>query len=191
MKFLRLLFCCALAGCGTVPLDVITDPVDGAEGASCAVNEDCLADLFCQRSECFQELGTCTVRPTSCEPMMELKCGCDGLTYLNSCYRQLAGVDGERGPGPCMQMNSKRCGMGRTCPPGSFCGQLLMPTMPAQEACMRVPDEAPCTVVPEHCSGGRPEQFYACGAPQTQCLDFCAAIREEKPIYRVQGSFCP
>lgn len=187
MKFLRFVCLAVLAGCGTVPLDVINDPVPGAVGASCAVNEDCLADLFCERTVCFQELGTCAARPTSCEPVMDIKCGCDGLTYLNSCYRQLAGVDGERGPGPCMQMNSKRCGMGRTCPPGSFCGRLLG----GPESCQRPPDEAPCTVGPEHCSGGRPEQFYVCGESPAQCLDFCAAIRREQPVYRTQGSFCP
>lgn len=187
MKLFRLFCLGVLTACGTVPLEVINDPVNGAEGAPCAASVDCLPGLFCERTACFEELGTCAVRPTSCEDVMELKCGCDGLTYLNSCYRRLAGNDGDRSEGPCTGPNVKRCTPNQACPNGSFCGRLLMG---GPEACMRPPDDAPCAVVPEHCTGGRPEQFFACGAP-SQCLDFCAAIRQERPVFRLQGSFCP
>ena len=56
----------------------------------------CRPFQFCETTpgECRSEeaFGTCTVIPRVCPIGIDVVCGCDGLTYVNACYADAAGV---------------------------------------------------------------------------------------------------
>src|SRR6266545_1242958 len=39
------------------------------------------------------QLGTCTLRPTECQPDRSPVCGCDGISYDSPCQAHMAGTD--------------------------------------------------------------------------------------------------
>ena len=74
--------------------------------APCTENADCsVPDEFCQKTvgDCEGE-GVCEERPGPCPDLWDPVCGCDGLTYSNSCYAASEGIsvshEGECVTGP-------------------------------------------------------------------------------------------
>jgi hypothetical protein len=57
----------------------------------CWSNEGCALDSYCYFWDCTAETGICHARPASCHDVFDPICGCDGKTYMNSCYAALFG----------------------------------------------------------------------------------------------------
>lgn len=64
----------------------------GRIDTACQSNADCGADELCGTGLCEGGIGVCIPRPTMCSDTDEPVCGCDGLTYQNVCFAELAGV---------------------------------------------------------------------------------------------------
>ncbi len=63
---------------------------------SCGTNADCEPTEYCAKPDgiCSAYLaGTCKERPEMCPPVYSPVCGCDGITYGNSCEASAAGVN--------------------------------------------------------------------------------------------------
>jgi len=99
-----------------------------ATGAACGAGAaaTCAAGEFCKRTsgDCSADpAGVCTPIPASCPTTVSPVCGCDGTTYSNSCFADVAGVTVNTAsacvPGPA-------CGGsgGGTCSTGQFCQPL-------------------------------------------------------------------
>jgi hypothetical protein len=72
----------------------------GFAGATCASDQYCdwgKIPSFCGGDDAT---GTCKPRPTYCEPVDGVYCGCDGKTYESPCAAGMAGT-GVRDVGPC------------------------------------------------------------------------------------------
>ena len=114
---------CSGAGtCEAKPTDcpAVFDPVCGCDGETydsecvaelqgvrieslgrcpCTDNGDCLETEYCAGESCVGE-GTCEPRPGTCTLQLAPVCGCDAMTYSNSC---VAAANGARVDfdGPC------------------------------------------------------------------------------------------
>ena len=77
------------------------DDDDGGLGQACATNADCEADLYCEKAvgQC-DDPGTCQDRPAACPAVEAPVCGCDAVTYGNSCIAAGSGAS-VRSVGPC------------------------------------------------------------------------------------------
>ena len=117
----------------------------GTAGATCA------ADQFCKRDEgaCAADAqGVCTGLPVTCPSALAPVCGCDGQTYSNSCFADVAGVAVQH-DGPCVP--GAACGGvdGGTCPQGEFCKPPLGHCdLGAAGACEAIPPACPKTDAP-------------------------------------------
>ena len=98
--------------------DVACDPAD-ATCRSCGRNADCPTLEYCAKTPGGCEAsGTCEPRPAACTRELRPVCGCDGVTYPNSCSAAAHGVSVAH-EGRC----TDRCGTldGLSCPAGEFC----------------------------------------------------------------------
>jgi hypothetical protein len=201
MRAVRLLFIAlgiaVLPGCGTedvVVADVEKPAVPGPPvgGKECASGADCGANLFCSKSSCGAESGTCELRPITCDDPIGPVCGCDGVTYWNDCFRLQGGVNVEAA-GECRE-NAVSCNDdGSGCPAASAsCARILPPGAPCGPGIVGV-----CWVLPAECPemGGPP--FMPCpGAPgpgplpPPMCASVCEAIRASIPYHRAMPGTC-
>jgi len=62
-------------------------------GPACTTNDDCSAGDYCAKAvgQC-DGAGACEPRPEVCTEIFDPVCGCDGMTYTNSCKASSAGV---------------------------------------------------------------------------------------------------
>ncbi|MCA9634305.1 MAG: hypothetical protein KC766_41955, partial [Myxococcales bacterium] len=67
----------------------------GSGGASgCKINADCKdAALYCKKDQCGDATGSCEKRSEGCTQQRDTVCGCDGVTYWNSCLAGRRGMN--------------------------------------------------------------------------------------------------
>lgn len=70
-------------------LDYATPP------KACATNAQCSAAELCYKpdGQCNDDNGRCRQRPELCPQNYKPVCGCNGVTYSNSCFARMAGVN--------------------------------------------------------------------------------------------------
>jgi hypothetical protein len=80
-----------------VSVDAMETSVDSGsdvttDGGGCTSNSDCLTTAYCDKGvgNCAGS-GTCLVRPKFCPLLYKPVCGCNKVTYTNSCYAHKAG----------------------------------------------------------------------------------------------------
>lgn len=81
---------------------------------ACRSNADCTPSQLCATGLCEGGLGVCNERPTTCPDTDRPVCGCDGLTYLSSCFAEMAGVRLAKTTG-CTCADNTECVDGQFC----------------------------------------------------------------------------
>jgi hypothetical protein len=130
-------------------------------------------------------LGTCVTKPKDCstDTAADYQCGCDGITYYNSCYRKLAGQNAESTTAECDSTNgnTKKCG-------GASFPQLACPS--GTHKCVKVAaSETNCTItgalgtgkcwaLPNTCPSAiiLVRNYRSCSDAAT-CLSMCDAMK--------------
>ena len=70
------------------PADVSSDASEASTDAGgCSSSSDCLSSEYCNKAfgDCGGT-GTCTTIPTFCSNLCSYLCGCNHVTYCNSCF---------------------------------------------------------------------------------------------------------
>jgi hypothetical protein len=86
----------ALAAAGAVSGVLASASLAHAKKAKggCLDNSDCGADEYCAKGEGDCDgLGQCVTRPQVCIEIYQPVCGCDDMTYSNSCFAAGNGVN--------------------------------------------------------------------------------------------------
>lgn len=131
---------------------VAANGVCGGSGKPCGEIASCGDDEYCKyptEANCGRAdgAGVCTKIPVNagCIALWDPVCGCDGMTYGNSCEAELAGVSIEAS-GEC-PAPADDCGglTGKQCDDGYFCD------FPADMACGNADGTGTCTAVPAGC----------------------------------------
>jgi len=86
---------------------------------NCSATSDCTSGYFCRKLTCFTSVGDCyLVRGVKCISDYIPVCGCDGLTYRNSCFAYVANFNVDY-QGECSKntacLNNPDCGTGSFC----------------------------------------------------------------------------
>ncbi len=122
-------------------------------GPPCRFNEDCAEESYCARSEGFcDDQGFCLVRPgpgACVEEPLDPVCGCDGVTYANSCLAATAGISVLR-HGPC-ELGAE-CKSNEDCIDATFCFKKdsfcdlpgICLADPTPEECQDAPEDPIC-----------------------------------------------
>ena len=67
---------------------------DGECASTCSTNSECGADEYCRKTtgDC-EGKGTCLPKPLQCADIWNPVCGCNGMTYDNTCFAAAVGVN--------------------------------------------------------------------------------------------------
>lgn len=160
---------CAFYGdCCADKVDVCDAPAQKSCGGFTIEPQTCDAGEYCHYEQgdfcgAADAPGVCMDVPEACIEIFAPVCGCDGETYPNSCFANMAGTsvahDGECTPPLCMSDND--CSAGETCDtsvchtpcaPGQVCPQVCWgecTTEPAPQQCggfanLPCPDDKVC-----------------------------------------------
>jgi hypothetical protein len=169
-----------LAGAGGASGLVGESGAPGDGSMHCMTNLDCPSTWFCSKADCANTSGSCAPRPIFCDANALPVCGCDHVTYWNSCVRQDFGVSAE---------HAGECGaIGTICTTNADCGaagvtceQLLLPPMddcaePGLGTCWATPND--CGMTTEN------RRWLACSEPgigsPASCVTTCDAIQSGK-----------
>ncbi len=165
----------------------------------CHTNDDCSSTYYCSKATCGDDTGVCLPVPLFCDAKPAPVCGCDDVTYWNSCVRAEYGVSADRpdecGPQgalpPCMSDDD--CGA-----PGLLCAHLL--SRPGDMNCSD--PRGTCWGIPLDCdpSDMDPHRWLPCdaggmGSPMGNppaCVSTCEAIQSGGAyVSPPRGYLCP
>jgi hypothetical protein len=117
--------------------DIIATTVPGDAGhtnATCGLGDSgdggdrCLSGQFCSKATCTLNGGTCEDVESDACAGPDIVCGCDGITYYNSCARRAAQIS-PAGPSICngfqMGVTPRRCHDSTGCGPNASCAVLV------------------------------------------------------------------
>jgi hypothetical protein len=165
---------------------------DADDDQRCTVDEDCPGDEYCNRQGCGQ-FGSC--QSSTCEggegTTSAPECGCNNVTYYNSCLRQLDSQS-LRSEGPCRDdgipdcVNQSQCKSLGVTRGEIFCARLVS----GMHTC---DDDAPgtCWVLPHNCTeitdGTDDPIWRACDSPDLTCESQCQAIANGVPYSYAEG----
>ena len=155
---------------------------------SCFQNSDCPDSTICDKRRCEDERGICRVRPLLCDSSPDPVCGCDGVTYWNTCMRLSAGIVSQT-YGQCT-FNAVPCRGDKSCSEvNGYCGRLRFPGEPCNPDAPGV-----CWVVPDSCDPTNdPVRWEECGSgqnPPGRCIDSCNAIKSGRQHTRPRPDTC-
>ncbi len=91
---IRLGFFCVAAMAGFFVQPGCKDTTTTKGGGECSANNDCSEGYYCEKDigDC-DGTGECTQKPSECPEIWAPVCGCDNVTYENSCYAARNGVN--------------------------------------------------------------------------------------------------
>jgi hypothetical protein len=185
--------------CGRERIPVATIEPDRDASIPCEISDAgdvadaCGEGWYCSATSCSAKDGTCApIAPDGCASFGP-ECGCDGISYYNSCVRQRAGVS-SAGQGQCeyqMGIPGVPCGPKLACPGGMSCAFLFsLPQLPTFLD-GAVPDDVECRIaqnlegvgvcwaLPNACPDSSSLLVRSpCGST---CIEGCAAIRNGGP----------
>jgi hypothetical protein len=182
-----------LHGCSSETVTLLDVKVgDGGQPSGprvCATADDCSNGFFCDLPTCSAASGTCQPYPVgSCpdagpdDSNEALECGCDKITYWNSCVRSRFGVskayDGACVPDPSQPPCVLDAG---ACPTGTLCAQLGPSGHGPQSDPCAHPPLSSCWALPPRCPSMDPSSsvflWTSCENGAT-CIDTCNAIAQ-------------
>ena len=145
----------------------IEHPGECAPGR-CESNDDCPPPSFCECRDGCESPGACTPRPNACRESYEPACGCDGETYDNDCFRQVAGVCfGHVGPCEALTECEGRGGVCARIPDECEPG---FESAPVPLGCPGGPEARCCLPGPAECADGQLRPFLC---PDGSAVDWC------------------
>jgi hypothetical protein len=151
----------------------------GGVGAICTSNDVCKAGLFCKKLGCALDLlGRCAARPATCAFLDSPVCGCDGITYLNSCLADMNGQNFSTRT-ICGDNTALKCTPGdKTCEirPNGYCVVIA----PDFNACGQVQD-GQCWVVAKDCVATG-THYDSCDFGN-RCVHSCDVAKDGKPYF--------
>lgn len=162
------------------------DDMTGSAGTEatkpCTTNGDCPeGGWYCAKATCTDAQGVCLPTPALCNGVAQPVCGCDHVTYLNTCVRQSFGVSAET-PHECSDQNTPPCVEDAECGTDRQCAHLLPRPV---DMCGPV---GTCWGLPPDCEGDetdgegdgdmtRVRHWSPCGqALAPTCITTCQAI---------------
>jgi hypothetical protein len=159
----------------------------GLPPGGCKVEDDCDDAHYCKKTSCDAEEGTCEPYGGECvgaDAVFEPVCGCDGITYWNTCTIEHEGYN-VASMGECTGNNRPTCTRSDgadSCPerrhvhcyrPVEMCGD-PSPTMGV------------CWVLPTECPDDEPQTERYCGGTdgEARCIGLCEVIDAENSFRR-------
>lgn len=156
----------------------------GAGGAVCFDNGACGTTEYCSKPTCTAAAGHCSPRPTTCTgTKQETVCGCDGITYHDSCLLHSNGQNGSpSSTGACAKSDSGTL----TCSSddeascvakGGLCG------FKAALDCSIIPTvkTGVCWILPTTCPGVDDPNAHSCSSANPQsCASECTVIKSRE-----------
>jgi hypothetical protein len=165
-----------LVACGPVVIEV--GNADGGVN-DCSASVPCAADSFCNFSSCGAPLGQCALKTITCPQNVLPVCGCDGVTYLNLCQMQQAGVSLLQ-PEEC-GIHGAPCDQGQACPAGATCGRISPDRQctAGRGRCWNVPATCPWAM----------GAFSSCNTGA--CVNLCQAMHGNDVFTPTMSDTCP
>jgi hypothetical protein len=169
---------CEAAAAG---VSVASEGECGTTGVACGARagDTCAEDEYCEfplehMCGAADGEGVCRPRPEACEDVYEPVCGCDGVTYGNSCEAASQG-SGVMSLGPC-ETEPGFCGgiAGFTCDtPGEYCN------FPIETQCGSGDQAGSCDPIPEACDGNYDP---VCGCDGVTYSNACMAAMASQSV---------